>query len=290
MILLDRKVKRLSVGEITLEYTVVGKGVNILVFHGGHSSCIEEFGYQTLLSSGYSVITPSRAGYGKTSPVQDLKKMCGIYQALLDHLQIKKVHIIAVSAGGPTGVCFAAMFPDRVASLTLQSAVTKPWLKPQDKEYKLGRRIFKPSVEKKTWNMIALINNILPRTTFKLMLPSFSKLRFSEIRERLDEKSLEEFRKMNNRQRSYSGFLIDLEQSQTDYTNELRSIRAPTLIQHSKNDSVVPLTHVEQAQSCIPHAEANVLDSWGHLIWIGQHARHFDERLLHFLSSNQIYE
>lgn len=109
--------------------------------------------------------------------------------------------------------------------------------------------------------MIALINNILPRTTFKLMLPSFSKLRFSEIRERLDEKSLEEFRKMNNRQRSYSGFLIDLEQSQTDYTNELRSIRAPTLVQRSKNDSVVPLTHVEQAQSCILHAEANVLDS-----------------------------
>ncbi|WP_353049468.1 alpha/beta hydrolase [Paenibacillus sp. ISL-20] len=181
----------------------------------------------------------------------------------------KSTYIIAVSAGGPTGVCFAAMFPDRVASLTLQSAVTKPWLKPQDKEYKLGRRIFKPSVEKKTWNMIALINNILPQTTFKLMLPSFSKLRFSEIRER---------------------FLIDLEQSQTDYTNELRSIRTPTLIQHSKNDSVVPLTHVEQAQSCIPHAEANVLDSWGHLIWIGQHARHFDEKLLHFLSSNQIYD
>lgn len=60
-----------------------------------------------------------------------------------------RVHIIAVSAGGPTGICFAAMFPDRVASLTLQSAVTKPWLKPQDKEYKLGRRIFKPSLRKK---------------------------------------------------------------------------------------------------------------------------------------------
>lgn len=50
-----------------LEYTVVGIGTPILLFHGGHSNCHEKFGYKNLLEQGYSIITPSRAGYGSTS-------------------------------------------------------------------------------------------------------------------------------------------------------------------------------------------------------------------------------
>jgi pimeloyl-ACP methyl ester carboxylesterase len=286
----DRKVNNINVGDLSLEYSIVGNGAYILLFHGGHSSCYEEFGYQTLISSGYSIITPSRAGYSNTAPVPDLKQACDMYKALLDHLQIEKVHVIAVSAGGPTGICFASMFPDRVASLTLQCAVTKPWLEPKDKEYRIGRRIFKPSVEKNTWRMLAMMNNLMPYLTFRMMLSSFSKLPFTAVRGKLDDHYAEEFRKMNNRQRSYSGFFIDLEQTQKDYTTELIRITAPTLIMHSKNDSVVPLTHVEHAKRYIPNAEMVVLDSWGHLIWIGKHALDFDERLVSFLSSSQLHK
>ncbi|MGG3283915.1 alpha/beta fold hydrolase [Paenibacillus solani] len=286
---MNRTVKRLIVGDLSLEYTIVGTGEEILVFHGGHSSCHEEFGYKTLLSAGYSVITPSRAGYSGTSTVDNLKTTCGIYRALLDHLEVAKVHIIAVSAGGPTGICFASMYPERVASLTLQSAVTKPWLKPTDTGYKMGQLMFRPGMEKGIWKMLATLNNLLPRLTFRMMFSSFSSLRFPDIREIIDEQTIEEFRKMNNRQRSYSGFLIDMDQTQVDYTNELKSILAPTLIQHSKNDRLVSLTHVEHAERFILHVEVDIQDSWGHLIWIGKHSCSFNERLLHFLSNHPIH-
>ena len=51
----------------SVEYSVVGKGAPILIMHGGHSNCKEELGYSELTGNGYSVITPSRPGYGNTS-------------------------------------------------------------------------------------------------------------------------------------------------------------------------------------------------------------------------------
>jgi Predicted hydrolases or acyltransferases (alpha/beta hydrolase superfamily) len=284
----QREINTFQIGETTIEYSIIGKGQqHILLFHGGHSNCCEEFGYETLLSSGYSIITPSRAGYGKTSSILDLKQACSLYKALLDHLQVEKVHVIAVSAGGPTGICFVSMYPECVYSITFQCAVTKPWLTPNDKEFKVGQRIFKPSVEKWTWKMIAAMSNLFPNLTFKMMYTSFSTLPFTEVRKRLDGNHAEDLRKMNNRQRSYSGFLIDLEQTQKDYSTELAAITAPTLIMHSQNDGSVPLSHPEYVKKLIPNAEMLLLDSWGHLIWIGKHASEYDEGLISFLSRHK---
>lgn len=283
---MDRRVIIIKLGESRLEYSIVGKGPNILLFHGGHSNCYEEFGYQTLVSSGYSIITPSRAGYSNTSSVHDLNQACWMYNALLDHLQLERVHIIAVSAGGPTGICFSAMFPERIMSLTLQCAVTKQWHSLNDKEYNIGRRIFNPRIENFTWRMLAKMNRLFPRATFKMMLPSFSKLPLPEVLEMMNEQSSVSFSQMYNRQRSHSGFLIDLEHTKKNYTSQLTRITAPTLIMHSRNDSAVPVCHAEHADKYIQNSELYILDSWGHLIWIGKHAYDYDEKLLSFLSKH----
>lgn len=86
------------------------------------------------------IITPSRAGYGKTSKEIGyyLSTACRYYVKLLNHLKIDKVHILAMSAGGPTAIYFAATYPDRVQTLTLQSAVTKEWLTPTEPTYKVA--------------------------------------------------------------------------------------------------------------------------------------------------------
>lgn len=81
-----------------------------------------------------------------------------------------------------------------------------------------------------------------------------------------------------------------MDQTQVDYTNELKCILAPTLIQHSKNGRLVFFTHVEDAERFIPHAEVDIQDSWEHLIWIGKQSCSFNERLLHFLSNHPILE
>ncbi|TWL43763.1 hypothetical protein CHCC15543_1441 [Bacillus licheniformis] len=58
---MKRSIGTFEIDGLTIEYSRVGEGKPILVMHGGHSNCREEF------ESRFSIITPSRAGYGRTS-------------------------------------------------------------------------------------------------------------------------------------------------------------------------------------------------------------------------------
>src|SRR5699024_612843 len=152
----ERTIGTYAVDNQTIEYSVIGtEGVPVLVMQGGHSSCYEEFGYGSLVENGFKIITLSRAGYGKTSKEigESLSKACDYYVVLLNHLGIAKAHLIAVSAGGPSGLYFASHYPERVKTLTLQSAVTKEWHTPKDKIYKIAQILFRPSMERMTWKL-----------------------------------------------------------------------------------------------------------------------------------------
>lgn len=258
-----------------------------MVMHGGHSNCYEEFGYTSLVEHGYSIITPSRPGYGRTSKEigKSLADACRFYVKLLDHLQIDSVHVIAISAGGPSGICFASHHPERTNTLTLQSAITKEWLTPQDTEYKVGRILFRPPVEKWLWKLASSLNNAFPRLMFRVMSPQFSTLSFQRIKSMMDEKDIEAFRKMNSRQRSGEGFLLDLPQTAAVSSKELQAITCPVLIMQSVYDGFVDLSHAHHAKEHIPDAALCLIHSWGHLIWLGKEAAETDSIILEFLES-----
>src|SRR5699024_94042 len=184
----------------TIEYSLTGeKGDPVLVMHGGHSNCYEEFGYDSLVKNGFMIITPSRAGYGKTSKEigRSLSNSCDYYVKLLNYLSIEQVHVLAISAGGPTGLLFASKYPERVKTLTLQSAVTKEWHTPKDKIYKLAQILFHPLSEKMTWKLTSTISNLFPKFMFKQMSPSFSKLTYKQIKDKMMDKDIDEVRQMN---------------------------------------------------------------------------------------------
>lgn len=287
---MGRRVEKYSVEGVTIEYSIIGEGEPIFVLHGGHSNCNEEFGYKALVDNGFSIITPSRAGYGGTSKEvgKSLSIACEYYLKLLNHLKINKVHLLAISAGGPSGIYFASKYPEKVSSLSLQSAVTKEWLTQKDKEYKAAKILFRPITEKYTWKLITIINNVFPRFIFKQMFPSFSKLRYSEAKDKLNKEDVEAIRIMNNRQRSGYGFLIDLAQINELSVEDLQAITCPTLIMHSNHDGSVPLEHPHFAHENIPSSELCLLDTWGHLIWLGKSSKETDENLITFLNSHNL--
>ncbi|GAA0338600.1 alpha/beta fold hydrolase [Oceanobacillus oncorhynchi subsp. oncorhynchi] len=271
----------------TIEYSITGKvGTPILVMHGGHSNCYEEFGYEPLVKSGFMLITPSRAGYGKTSKEvgENLSKASDYYVKLLDYLNIDKVHLLAISAGGPSGLYFASRYPDRVKTLTLQSAVTKEWLTSEDIIYKAAQILFRPAVEKIIWKLASSMSNIFPEFMFKQMVPSFSNLSYKEIKDSVLAKDIDEIQRMNKRQRSGYGFLIDLSQTKEITSKNLQAISSPTLIMHSEYDGSVPLEHAYYADQQIRDSELCLLDAWGHLIWLGRGSDKVNERLVKFLN------
>ncbi|MFA1822664.1 alpha/beta fold hydrolase [Virgibacillus oceani] len=284
---MERRIGKFYTHGATIEYSIVGKGEPILVFHGGHSNCKEEFGYEALIKNDFSIITPSRAGYGGTSKEigENLDVACENYHSLLNYLNIDKVDLLGISAGGPSGIYFASKYPKKVRSLTLQSAVTKKWLTPKDKEYKAASVLFHPKTEKYTWKLVSGMSNMFPGFIFRQMFPSFSMLTYKEAKPKISADDVEEIRKMNNRQRSGHGFLIDLEQVNEITVENLQDVSCPTLIMHSKYDSSVPVEHAYFAHKNIPHSALSLLDTWGHLIWLGVDSDKTDHRLISFLES-----
>src|SRR5699024_11774161 len=127
------------------------------MYHDDQSRFQEEIGYSSFVENGFKIITQSRAGYVKTSKVvgESLSKACAYYVELLNHLDIEKVHLISVSAGGASGLYFASHYPERVKTLTLQSAVTMEWHTPDDKIYKIAQFLFlfRPFMKKMTWRL-----------------------------------------------------------------------------------------------------------------------------------------
>lgn len=279
------KIIESSKGQI--EYVFKGKGQTCLLLHGGHSNCFEPFGTEEILAAGMSALIPSRPGYGRTpeSVGKSAAEAAASMVALLDQLSLKKVSVIAMSAGGPTGLYLAALYPERVDKLVLQSAVSKRWLSPDDALYKTARRIFHPRVQSITWNLLKTFVNISPNLIYRQMIPSFSKLETSAVLSSLTASDKAIFKNMLLHLSSGTGFMLDIEHNVPEEI--LNAITIPVLIVHSQNDNSVNFSHARHAQELIHNSELFEAKTWGHLIWIGDGSTEVKEKVVHFLRESR---
>jgi pimeloyl-ACP methyl ester carboxylesterase len=111
------------VNGINLNYRSVGAGSDLVLVHGlaaNHAfwrvdvllplARTHRVTVYDLRGHGYSDMPAS--GYTSASMAEDLHR-------LLDHLDIEQAHLVGHSYGGVVSLHFAALYPDRVASLTL---------------------------------------------------------------------------------------------------------------------------------------------------------------------------
>src|SRR5690606_2871293 len=95
----------------------------ILMIHGspGDSSSFEELASE-LAARGWPVIAPDLPGFGRSrgeAPSYASVAQARSLLALLDALEIDRVHIVGWSSGGAVGLWMTDLNPQRVASLTL---------------------------------------------------------------------------------------------------------------------------------------------------------------------------
>ncbi len=109
-----------------LEYLVGGaEGPWVLLVHGaGGGYDLGELMAEILLGDGFRWVAPSRFGYlGSVVPAEATPDtQAEAYAWLLDGLGVDEVAVVALSAGGASGLLFALRYPERVTSLTLVSA------------------------------------------------------------------------------------------------------------------------------------------------------------------------
>jgi len=275
---MDNKVINTKLGEI--EYSTIGNGTPVLFIHGGHTNCNSTLWHKGFDLKKFQLIAPSRPGYGNT-PLNDNKtpkQATDLIISLLDYLDINKVILYGISAGGLTTIELASNYPERVEKLILASAVSKEWLDKNEKLYKTARRIFNPKVEGFVWGMIRFISGLFPNMIANFFYPEFS----TNLPHKLIKEDVKELMSMFRNFSSGKGFINDIDQN---IDNDIISkIKCPTLIIHSKNDNSVLFEHALHSKIMIKNSKLVELNNeWGHLFWIGIDSKKSIEKTIEFI-------
>jgi len=263
-----------------IEYYSEGKGIPVLFVHGGHSNCNELLCKKGFDLEKFHLIIPSRPGYGRT-PLDNNKtptQAANLIIELLNHLSIDNMIVYGISAGGLTAIELAANYPDRVSKLILASAISKKWLKEQEKIYIIAQRMFNPKIEIFVWGMVKYFSRIIPNMIAKRFYSQFSKNPIHKLK----KEDIQELILSMKHYNSKMGFQNDINQN---INNEIfANIKCPTLIIHSKNDNSVPFEHALYSKKKIINSKLVELDNeWGHLFWIGADSKKSIEKTIEFI-------
>jgi pimeloyl-ACP methyl ester carboxylesterase len=280
---MDKKIAQTRKGPV--EYTLLGSGPVILVCHGTSSDCTSHEGYEPLLSAGFSILTPSRPGYGRT-PLKEgatAAESADLFMALQDNLDIKSCFVLAVSGGGPTGIALAANFPRRVRRLVLIAALTRPEGRASEPAYKSQVAFYGP-MHGVMWGMLGLMSRLSPRNMARQTMAIFSAHDPKDALDRLTPEDIKKICLFYQHHSSRVGALNDLRH--TVGKELLQKIKMPTLVIHSREDKSVPFSHAEWATANIPRAELCEGGFTGHFYWVGSDYQRISRRLNVFLKAD----
>lgn len=215
----------------------------------GHSSELEA-GKTTmpvpLAYARYKLGLPVESSYQLTDMAKDTA-------ALLDHLNVARVHVVGVSMGGMVAQILAARYSDRVQSLSLMMtsdnspkaplpSVNTLWqmsgggIKGDDREAALKRGLA-------FWRTVASPHYHTPE-------------------ERIIQRITRDY------QRAYRPAAVVRQMRAVLASGSLeadsRKVQAPTLILHGRNDPLVKPQAARRLARWIPHARIQMVQGWGH--------------------------
>jgi pimeloyl-ACP methyl ester carboxylesterase len=111
---------------VKIHYIRAGQGEPVVLIHGLYASAKMNWqaeGTFALLAKDHDVIALDLPGHGESDKPDDAAayglQMVEDVRLLMDHLGIRKAHIVGYSLGGLVAIKFIALHPDRVISGTL---------------------------------------------------------------------------------------------------------------------------------------------------------------------------
>jgi pimeloyl-ACP methyl ester carboxylesterase len=114
---------------VNIRYLVQGKGEPVMLIHGFTATIEMQWGLPGIikdLAKEFQVIAFDNRGHGKSGKPHDPKKygveMVEDAVRLLDHLKIKKAHVVGYSMGAIITAKLVAAHPERILSATLGGA------------------------------------------------------------------------------------------------------------------------------------------------------------------------
>jgi 2-hydroxy-6-oxonona-2,4-dienedioate hydrolase len=248
-----------------IEYVEGGSGSDVLVVHGSGGGYDQaELMVRAVLSDQFHWIAPSRFGYLRSSFSNNatFEEQAHAYAYLLDHLGIKKVAVVALSHGGPSALLFAALYPERVSSLSLISCgVASSSAAIQSDANRKGEMlttIFEHDF------LYWIISKLFRKQLMELMGANETVVANLTPDQRLLVGQVIDY--MNPVSLRSAGAAFDNKAKLPN--EEIAAIRAPTLIFHATDDTLQLFHNAEFAAATIANARLIKFDRGGHLLMV----------------------
>lgn len=236
--------------------------MHVLVSHGSGGGYDQgELIAQSFLDDRFHWITPSRFGYLRSTFNESatFDDQAHAYAVLLDHLDVEKTAVVAVSHGGPSALLFAVLYPERVSSLTLISTgvVTIPTGNQQaNRQGDMLATVFR--YDWLYWGLTRLFKKRF------MELMGATQAVVAELtpgQQELADRIIEEMNPVSLRS---AGASFDNRSALPG--DRIAAIQAPTLILHATDDTLQPYYNAEFAASTIPDASLVRFERGGHLL------------------------
>jgi len=204
-----------EVNGINLYYETLGTGRPLILLHGGLGSG-EMFG-PTLpaLAEHHQVIAVDLQGHGRTADIDrpiDIRLMADDIAALIDHLGLEKPDVVGYSLGGGVAFFTAVKYPEKVGRLVMASAHIRRDAIPAEMLAQQAQVNAAAAEFLKDTPMYRLYQGVAPRPED-----------FPRLLDKVGEAMAHDY----------------------DYTEEVRSLKVPTLIVAADADMAPPSHYVE---------------------------------------------
>jgi pimeloyl-ACP methyl ester carboxylesterase len=269
--------------------TASANGRTVLLLHGRNFPA----GYwaptiTALSAAGYRVIAPDQVQFGKSSKLDDVpvrfERMVTDTAALLDHLGVAKVDVVAHSMGNHVGVRWALAHPERTGKLVMYGPVGL-------EDYRLytpATPIDRLVADDNAKGPDAYLNELM--TSYGLTLPRSAMAPYVELRERLKLSG-----EWPRYVRSFAASAVAIRDQ--PYLQDLPKVSVPVLILAGATDATAPgkgyakaedkpkfghvLARAQALAPTMPNARVEAFDA-GHLLHLERTER-FNAVVLDFL-------
>lgn len=252
-----------TLNDLSVHYRMEGPehGDPILLIHGLSASLHAWDDWTHELSKTHRVIRFDLPGFGFTDAANDQDVynlnndfLLTLIDQLLNHLDIKTIHIVGNSLGGLTALRYSLFKPDRVKTLNLISPVAYAQRLPF-----MLRMATAPVINK-------AFKYLVPGTLFmKRRLEAIygdpSRLTSEHIQRSIDLSTL----KSNRNTLFEAAIQLRRESKNHTFCSNLGSIKQPTLIMWGAKDTQIPVSFSSRLNSDIPNSQLSVYPSAGHV-------------------------
>jgi pimeloyl-ACP methyl ester carboxylesterase len=243
-----------------IEYATGGDGPPVLLIHGAGGGCDQGLVIARLSHNEFRWIAMSRFGYLGTPLPADAspEAQADAHAALLDALNIPRVAVMGISAGGPSALQLALRHPDRCSALVMVSAVSHaalPQFPMMDIVYKV---VF-------GWDFVFWLMSTIARPALLFLLGTMPAVqaRLTPAEKVWISDFLQTGLPVSLRR---DGLLHDMTLCPVLPCYPLECINAPTLVIHAADDRLIPFSQGEFMARTIPGAQLVALPDGGHLL------------------------